>query len=200
MSQLRRSPYAPLGLSRLPRLARLPHLVVPLAVALTVALGACSASDAAYTEAAEKVITGEISEQAGLGELDASCEKPASTEVGEQFACSATTADGATIELLATIDEDDKVNVVSTNLLTAEAVEQIEQIARDALVDKYGGELGPDSLDCGSTAVVIDVTEEVLSCTFVDPADDKEYDATIDVPDLQDIGSLTVQIADQPRA
>lgn len=181
MSKLRRSPYALLGL-------------------LAVTVGACSASDAAYTEAAQKVITGEISEQAGLGKLEATCDKPASTEVGEQFACTATTADGATINLLATIEEDDKVNVVSTNLLTASAVEQIEDIARNALVDKYGGELGPDSLDCGSTSVVIDVSEEVLSCTFVDPANGDEYDATIDVPDLADIGSLTVQIADQPRA
>ena len=160
---------------------------------------ACSASGTNFKTAAEKVINEEISKVAGLGQLKGLCDKPANTEVGETFECTAETEDGETIAFIATIAKEDRVEVESTNLITPDGLEQIEAIAVQALEQEIGQTLGAENFDCGRKGVVIDVEKEGLICTLTDPDSGQEYDAEVDIPDLNDISDLTVTVADTPR-
>ena len=83
------------------------NLIAALAVG-TFVLAACSAESTDYKAAAEKAITG----TGGLGEgSKATCEKPASTDVGTTFSCVGTNAAGTEIPLTATIDKKNHVVV-----------------------------------------------------------------------------------------
>lgn len=165
------------------------------------ALVGCSPSGSDYKGAAEDLIEEEISEQAGVGELTASCDDPPEDPaVGDTFACTGTTADGAEIEFVATVAEDDKVEVVSTNLLTAENLATIEEIAVAALEQEVQVTLGVENFDCGDEPVVLEPAAGSLVCALTDPSSGDVYDATVDIPDLGDLSSLTVQVADQPRS
>lgn len=166
-----------------------------------VLLGACgdpSGSD--YKSTAEDLIEGEIEEQAGLGALEASCEDPADDpEVGDTFTCTATTTTGATVEFVATVADDKKVEVETTNLITADALASVEQAAVAALEQETGLTLGVENFSCGDAAVVIDVETEYLTCALTDPSTGEVYDAQVDIESLDDVTNLTVQVADQPR-
>lgn len=161
---------------------------------------ACSASTTNYRSAAQEVIEGEIADQAALGELKASCDEPAGTEVGTTFPCTAQTPDGETIEVSAVIAEDDKVQVETTNLILATGLRQIEKISVAALEREVGGTLGVENFTCGDTALVIDVTSEVMTCILTDPDSGEEYDAAVDIPGLDRIEDLSVQVSDTPRS
>jgi hypothetical protein len=163
--------------------------------------GACGASGTDYRATAEKLITGDLAEQAGLGKVSASCEEPPSKpETGERFACTATSASGEVVRFTATVEDGSKVNVESTNLITADGLERIEQVAVEALEREQGQALGRENFDCGDDYVVLDPSREVLVCTLTDPDSGNEYEATVDVPDLQDVSTLTVEVADTPKA
>ena len=145
-----------------------------LALAVLGAAAACSASETNFQEAAEKVIKEDITTQAGFGELTSSCEEPASTDVGETFACTAKTSDGQTIELIATISDKTKVDVNTTNLITADGVTTIEGIAVGALEEETGLTLGAENLDCGDGALITTVTDIVIDCVLTDPTSGEE--------------------------
>lgn len=165
-----------------------------------VALVGCSPSGSDYKSAAEDLIEGDIEELAGLGDLSATCDDPSGDpKVGDTFNCTATTTGGATIKFVATVAEDDKVNVESTNLITPEALAAIEKTAVGALEQETGLTLGAENFSCGDASVVIDVATEYLVCALTDPATGDVYDAQIDIPSLDDVTNLTVQVADQPR-
>lgn len=160
---------------------------------------ACSASETNFQEAAEKVIKEDITTQAGFGELTSTCEEPASTEVGETFACTAETSDGQTIELIATISDKTKVDVNTTNLITADGVTTIEGIAVGALEEQTGATIGAENLDCGDGAIITTTNDIVLDCVITDPGNGLEYDALIDMPSLKEVGNLHIVVADTPR-
>lgn len=176
------------------------HRSALLVLPALVGLAACSASTTNYQAAAEKVITGDIQTQAGLGDLKGSCEKPADTKAESTFPCTATTPDGDTIEMIATIKEGNKVSVNTTNLITAEGLGQIEQLAVKALEDEVGVTLGTENFDCGSSSLVIDVTKDTIKCIATDPGTGKQYDAEITIPSLDRVGDLSVKVADTPRS
>ncbi|MFN0025751.1 MAG: hypothetical protein ACKV2O_01005 [Acidimicrobiales bacterium] len=171
---------------------------VLLGVLLSAAVGACSASSTNFRSAAEKVITDDIATQGNLGDLKATCDEPASTEIDEKFQCTAETADGEVIAFDATIAEDDTVNVESTNLITPDGLKQIEEIAVKALESQIGATLGLENFDCGQDAVVIDVSAEVLTCVLTEPDSGLKYEAKVDIPDLNDPGKLSVEVAEMP--
>lgn len=163
-------------------------------------LAACSASSSDFKSTAEDLIEGDIAEQSALGDLSATCEKPdGDPKPGDVFACTATTADGRTIEFTSTVEEDDKVNVESTNLITVDGLASIEQVAVAALEQEIGQTLGQENFDCGSEPVIVDASPASLTCALTDPGTGDVYDAQVDLPSLDDIGSLTVQVADAPR-
>jgi hypothetical protein len=180
-------------------ISRLRPLSVGGTIVALLVIGACSASSADFQSAAEDVIEGDIAEQSTLGDLSATCEEPDDPEPGDVFACTATTEDGRTIEFTATVEDDDKVNVQSTNLITVEGLGTIEEVAVAALEAEIGQTLGVENLDCGSEPMIIDVTEESLTCALTDPGTGDVYDTQIDIPDIDDVSSWTVQVADTPR-
>lgn len=85
-----------------------PRNILAALAAGTFVLAACSAESTDYKAAAEKAITGD----SALGEgSKATCDKPASTDVGTTFDCVGTTADGTEVPLTATIDKKNHVIV-----------------------------------------------------------------------------------------
>ncbi len=180
-------------------ISRLRSLSVGGTIAALLVVGACSASSADFQSAAEDVIEGDIAEQSTLGDLSATCEEPDDPEPGDVFACTATTEDGRTIEFTATVEEDDQVNVQSTNLITVEGLGTIEEVAVAALEAEIGETLGVENFDCGAEPVVIDLPDGTVTCALTDPANGDVYDAEVTIPSLEDVGSLTVQVASAPR-
>ena len=167
------------------------------------AASSCSFSTvkgADYRAAAEKLITGTLAEQAGLGAVRPACEKPAGNNTGDTFECTATTKKDEVVRFVATITGLGKVDVESTNLITAANLTQIEEVAVLALEKEVGHTLGVENFDCGDTYTVIDPDEQVLLCALTDPKSGREFDAQVDLPDLTDIRSLTVTVAKKPRA
>lgn len=159
---------------------------------------ACSASGTNFASAAKKVINEDIAAQSELGDLDTTCDEPTSTEVGETFECTAETADGEFITFEATIGEDDTVNVESTNLITPDGLEIVEETAINALEAEIGAKLGRENFDCGDKAVVIDASAETLSCVLTEPDSGLKYEAKVDIPDLAEPGKLSVEVSDKP--
>jgi len=180
-------------------ISRLRLVSVSGALAALLVMGACSASSADYKNTAEDLIEGEIAEESTLGDLSATCEEPDDPESGDVFACTATTEDGRTIEFTATVEDDDQVNVQSTNLITVEGLATVEEIAVAALEAEIGQTLGAENFDCGAEPVIIDLPDGTLTCALTDPGNGDVYDAEVTIPSLDDVGSLTVQVADAPR-
>lgn len=173
-------------------------------VALVLGLGAlagCSATETGFVDAAVKLIEGDLAEQAGLGPLTATCEEPASTDVGEVFACEAETSDGGVIEFTATIAKGDKVDVGSTNLVMGSVLPKIEAAALQLLAEQAGIELPPEALDCGTESVLLDETGE-LPCTVISPDNGDRYDATVTIVGLDSSNPqiTNFEIADTPQA
>ena len=75
-------------------------------VALAGLLGACSADETDYRDAAEKYIRDQLGDDA-----KAECQDPASTAVGTIFTCTGTDAAGATTSWEAQITKKDEVGV-----------------------------------------------------------------------------------------
>lgn len=93
-----------------------PRTLLAALAAGTFALVACSAGSTDFKDAAEKAIK---SDNGGLGKgSTASCEKPASTDVGTTFECTGTAADGTVYAITATIDKKDHVVVNSTGIIS----------------------------------------------------------------------------------
>ncbi len=82
---------------------------------LLVAAVSCSASETDFKTAAEEAITDSFAEVNDVEVSDASCEEPASTDVGTTFACTAEIAGVGPTEFVA--------EIVSDNEVTVEAVE-----------------------------------------------------------------------------
>ena len=144
-----------------------------LAVGLVVVAGAAAAgcsSSHDYSGGAKKYIEGDLEKQIDLGELTATCDDvPKDAAVGDTFNCTADTSDGQTIEFLVTISEKDKVNVETTNLISADGMTTLETSALKLIAEQTGATFDDGALDCGDGARVIDVTEESLTCSLLNP-------------------------------
>ncbi len=172
----------------------------PLAVTALVATG-CSAvpgfdssTGNEFTEAAESLIEGDLAAQIGLGSLDASCggEDPGP---GDNFECSATPEGLTAIRFTATINaEGDTVGVVSTNLLLADQVQQVETFAASLIEEQTGTLIGAESFQCGDGSVIV-ADGEALDCTVTDPADGTVYAAPVTIDNLAEL-SITVNLGD----
>lgn len=176
---------------------RLAALAVLGAVA---AGGGCSFSASSGDSpraAAERLIEGDLAEQNELGKVTATCDEPADKEPGTTFECTSTSELG-TIAWLTTIEEDDKIGVKSVNLVTADALEELEAAAVGELEDQIGAEIGVENLECGDGPVILDDDGATL-CALTDPASpDDVYDATLTVTDV-DSGEFRITVADAPR-
>jgi hypothetical protein len=173
---------------------------VGLGAAAALLLASCSASKTDYQDAAKNVIEGDLQTSLGMGELSARCEQPPSDEVGTTFACTATTADGQTISLDAEIQDDNKVFVQTTNVITADNLTTIEAEAARILSEQVGQTLPAENIDCGGQAVVATAGDPFV-CALTDPADPNVvYDASITLDDLANPSHLEVEVANAPRS
>ena len=162
-----------------------------------VAAGCSTSID--YPGGATKLIEGELEEKVGLGELTATCGDVADdVKVGDTFVCTAETTDGDTVEFLATVAEDDKVNVDTTNLITADGMTVIENGAVSVLEQETGATIGEGALECGEGPRVIDVASETLDCVLTSPDTGDKYETTITLDGLSADSTMNVVVADQP--
>jgi len=175
-----------------------------LALALAIVAAACSASGefsigtATIENATEDLIENEISDQIGLGELDATCTKPASEEVGTRFLCTATTEGGQTIELQAEIDEDGAF-AETTNLVVASKLEEVESVVLAEIEQLSGLDLSDDAMECGSKSVIVDPQNQI-ACTVTDPTG-AVFDTIITFKGLDtDDPTFDFVVANEPRS
>jgi hypothetical protein len=150
-------------------------------------------------EAAVKIIEGEdMQTLLGLGPINGGvCQEPLNTDVGTTFDCEAFVDAGA-LEFEVEIMEEERIFARPQNVVTQDALADIERSAANALTETNGEPVPADSLDCGDAAVLVS-KPLLLACDFVDPNNGDIYDAEIDIPDIDD-GAFTVRIADAPRS
>ena len=169
------------------------------ALVASVLVASCS-STTNYREAAVKAIEGNVQNQLGMGDLQASCQEPSSKEVGTTFDCTADTESGDTITLTAEITSKDRVSVQTTNVLTPDNLAKIEAEAARILSEKVGQELPAESIDCGSQPVVAEAGKPIV-CALSSPSDPTlVYDTSITLDNLVNPTHLDVEVASQPRA
>lgn len=169
------------------------------AVAAAATLTGCSFSIGGDTptNVAEEAIEGDLADQAGLTDVTADCEEVSSdAEVGSTFTCTST-SDVGDIDWLATIQEDDIVNVQSLNLLSAEDVVALEEAAVDVIEQQSGRRLGYENYSCGVGPIGL-AGDSILNCELIDPDNGDVYDSTLEITDF-DTGAFNVDVADQPR-
>lgn len=109
-------------------------------------------------ETAERFISMTIAEQFGA-DLEPSCPDVPGTAAGTTFTCTATTPDGQIIELDATIEEGDNLNVVTTNVVLAQFLPDLERVGAQVLADAGADTL---TIDCGTASVVLDDEQEMV--------------------------------------
>lgn len=168
----------------------------PAAVALTLALSACSIGDTPEG-VAKDLIEGKLADELGLGEITATCEKPANRDVGTTFTCSSPTDFGA-INWTATMADAKTVNVQSENLVTKDVLPQIETAAASSLTASLGTQITDQDIDCGANPVVL-ADDLSMVCALTDPGNGDVYDTTLTFTDLQQ-GAFDISIADAPRS
>lgn len=183
-----------------------------LIVAALSALIAAGCSSAPETEealptiriATEALIEAEVTGPAGLGELKPACPEIDGTTagIGTAFQCTATSETQQVVALSAVIDEEGKVQVATTNLITGPALPSFERAAVDALNTTVQSNLDYSAIDCGNTTVIFDVdqaVERMMVCALFDPLTEATYDVTLTITDIE-ARQFSLVVADQPRA
>ena len=165
-------------------------------VALVVA--ACGGGAA---DSGEVVIEEKLAEQIGLGDLDATCNEPDGLKEGETFTCTATTADGGTIEFLGTMSTDTEFEIVTSNLLVASDVEAIRAEGASVLSDEIGATIAADDIECAEGSIVLDDVGDFL-CAITDTGTGDVYDLTVSTGGLEPgvgVRDLSFQVGDAAR-
>ena len=175
------------------------HSLKFLVAPLLIAAAGCSFSIGGDSpeKTAESLIDGELADLIGLGGLEAACDEAADSEVGTEFSCTGTTADGRVIEFVTVIDREDRIDVNTTNLMAADVVAQLEIDGAEALGRQVGVQLPADSIDCPEGHAIFEDALNLL-CTFYAPGSSDVYDITFELPDLVS-GDFSLQVADNPR-
>lgn len=175
-------------------------LVAVLAVAVTVITGCGSGlpflggDDAQYLDAGATLIEGDVAERIDLGPLDAVC-RGRSLEPGDAFACTAMSAGQPPIEFVGTISEDGEgVDLVTTNLLLADQVEQIEAFAASLIAEDTGRPITADHFECADSSVVV-APGDTIDCLLTEPAGSDIFAVAVTVEDLSDL-SIAVAVGD----
>lgn len=166
--------------------------VVPL-------LAACSASKQDVQNAAMRSIRGTLSRQLGMGQLDASCDKPDSDDAGTTFACQGLTSDGQQVRFAARVLPGNKVQVVPVNVLTVENIHRVEAEAARILTQRVGQQLPASAISCGDKPMIAE-SKQPFICTLTDPGTGSKYDTQITLDDIDKPTQLLVQVASAPRA
>jgi hypothetical protein len=166
---------------------------------LALVVTACSTSSQDVRDAALRSIRGTLSRQLGMGELEASCDKPDSNDAGTTFACQGLTADGRQVRFTARVLPGDRVQVVPVNVLTVENLHRVEAEAARILTQRVGQELPASAISCGDKPMIAE-SKEPFICTLTDPGTGTRYDTQITLDDIDKPTELLVQVASAPRA
>jgi hypothetical protein len=143
------------------------------------------------------MIEGELATSIGLGPLVSSCNDPAALALDSVFDCTATTETGEVIQLHGSVTPEGKLALVTTNLVSASALPGFEREVAAMLNDSVGSNFTAESVDCGSTAVVLP-PDFVMGCALVMPASGEVFDVTLTITDL-DGRAFSLVVSDQPR-
>ena len=128
---------------------------------------------------AERLIATALSEDLGNGEQVPTCEVPANTEVGTEFACTGTLADSRVIDYIGQIVEDD-LRIRSTNVMRTEL---FEPSFFDAFIEANpDGPLDEDGIDCGDEFIV--VHNDIFRCTIT-PNEGSPFTAIVTMSDIE---------------
>jgi hypothetical protein len=168
-------------------------------------VGACSSpqgepvdDNAADPKAlAEVMVAGDLAELAGLGSLAPTCDDPAPLAVGTTFGCTATTESGAVVQIQGIVNVEGKLQLTTTNVITASALTSFEREAAANLNDTAGTNFTADSVECGNQSVVVP-DDFVLPCALTMPASGEVFDLALTITDL-DGRLFSLQVADAPR-
>jgi hypothetical protein len=174
-----------------------------IAVIGALVLAACSSSepeagpDGEPPSLAAEMIEGELATSIGLGPLVPSCNDPAVLALDSVFDCTATTETGDVIQLHGSVTPEGKLALMTTNLVSASALPGFEREVAAMLNDSVGSNFTAESVDCGSTAVVLP-PDFVMGCALVMPASGEVFDVTLTITDL-DGRAFSLVVSDQPR-
>ncbi len=167
-------------------------------------LAGCSSSDPEATtddlprSLADEMIMGELATTIGLGPLTSTCNTPAVLAIDTVFDCVATTEAGQSIQIHASFDPEGKLALVTTNLVSAPALPSFEREVAAMLNDSVGSNFTAESVDCGSTAVVLP-PDFTMGCALAMPASAEVFDVSLTISDL-DGRTFSLVVSDQPRA
>ena len=151
----------------------------------------------------EALIEAEVTTPAGLGELTAACPEIDATTagVGTSFQCTATTDAQQVLDVIATIDDQGRVQINTTNLIVGPAVPSFERAAVDALNEAVQSNLDYSAIDCGEETVVLPPGqngERLMVCALFDPLTEATYDVSLSITDVE-ARQFSLVVADQPR-
>lgn len=150
--------------------------------------------DAQYLDAGATLIEGDVAERIALGPLDAVC-RGRSLEPGDAFACTAMSASQPPIEFVGTISDDGEgVDLVTTNLLLADQVEQIEVFAASLIAQDTGRPITAADFECANSSLVV-APGDTIDCLLTEPADSTIFAVAVTVEDLSDL-SIAVAVGD----
>lgn len=153
-----------------------------------------SGDDATYLDAGQTLIEGDVANRIDLGPLDATC-RGRGLGAGDAFACTAMATSQPPIEFVATISDDGEgVDLVTTNLLLAEQVEQIEVFAASLIAEDTGRPITADSFECADSSLVV-APGEAIDCLLSEPAEGTIYAVAVTVEDLEGL-SIAVAVGD----
>lgn len=145
----------------------------------------------------EDLIKTDVAELAGIGELTPVCPDLPTPTVGTMWECTATSEDQRIVALTASIDDAGKVQLVTTNMITAAALPSFERAAVAALNSQVGSKLTDDAVDCGELSVVFG-QDKVMVCALLDPLTERIFDVSLTITDIE-ARQFSLVVADAPR-
>ena len=172
---------------------RVPYFILVLALVASACSASFSIGGQSVEEAATELIEGELAEQIALGPLNANCPEVEDPDIGTEFACSATTADGETIDFAGIVDREDHIDVTSVNLIAARAIPAYESAGIDLVNQQSGSTLDVTAMDCPEVSYVFN-EGRTMECTLTD-VDGSVFNATYTFTDAEGGFDLNVQPA-----
>jgi hypothetical protein len=146
---------------------------------------------------AEQMVAADLSVGLGLGPLIGICNDPGPVAVGTSFACTATTETGDVVQIAGEVNDEGRIQLTTTNVVSAAALPSFEREAAASLNNSVGSNFTAEAVDCGSMSVVLGA-DFVLPCALMMPSSGDVFDLTLTITDL-DARRFSLVVGDSPR-